>query len=71
MSTFRRVTHRPSPEKVWQHPAIEEEVLPMAPARWRRWAPLEVQAASYLAASVRIVSLSITSMGPASCKQVF
>ena len=62
ISTFSSVTHRPSAEKVWQQPAMEEEVLPMKPCRNPRRLPLEVQAASYLAASVRISSLLRTSM---------
>ena len=53
--------HRPSAEKEWQHPAMEAEVLPIYPALAFR--SLEVQAASYLAASARMVSLSIRSMG--------
>ena len=60
--TFKRVTQRPSAEKEWQHPATEEDVLPMYPFFDVRSPPLEVQAASYLAASVKIVSFSRTSM---------
>ena len=67
ISTFKRVTHRPSAEKEWQHPAIEEVVLPIYPALALRFPPLEVQAASYLAASVRMVSFSRTSISPQGC----
>ena len=42
---------------------MEEDVLPICPALWPRWAPLEVQAASYFAASVRMVNFSRTSTG--------
>ena len=63
-STFKSVTHRPSAEKEWQQPAMEEVVLPMYPALAFRSPPLEVQAASYLAASVRMVSFSRTSILP-------
>ena len=61
-STFSSVMHRPSAEKLWQHPAIEEVVFPIMPGRNPRLTPLEVQAASYLAASDRIASLSRSSM---------
>ena len=53
--------HRPSAEKEWQQPAAMVE--PSRPARPARSSPLEVQAASYLAASARMVSLSIRPMG--------
>ena len=62
INTFSRVMHRPSAEKLWQQPAIEEVVLPIIPGRALRLTPLEVQAASYLAASVRMASLSSSSM---------
>ena len=62
ISTFSSVMQRPSAEKLWQHPAMEEVVLPIMPALAPRCTPLEVQAASYLAASVRIVSFSRTFM---------
>ena len=57
INTFSRVMHRPSAEKLWQQPAIEEVVLPIIPGRALRLTPLEVQAASYLAASVRMAQL--------------
>ena len=60
--TFNSVTHRPSAEKEWQHPDTEEEVLPIYPFLAVRFPPLDVQAASYLAASVKTVSFSRTSM---------
>ena len=60
--TFNNVTHRPSAEKEWQHPATEDEVLPMYPFLLERFPPLDVQAASYFAASVRMVSFSRTSI---------
>lgn len=60
ISTFKRETQRPSAEKVWQQPVME--VLPMVPERPARSSPLEVQAASYFAASARIFSLSSSSM---------
>ena len=53
-SSFSREIHRPSAEKLWQQPAAT--VLPSFPPR--RSPPLEVQATSYLAASVRMVSFS-------------
>ena len=53
---------RPSAEKLWQHPAMEEDVLPVMPGLEPRRTPLEVQAASYLAASVRMVSFSRASI---------
>ena len=62
ISTFSSVTHRPSAEKLWQHPAIEEDVLPIISGLAPRFTPLDVQAASYLAASDRMVSLSSSSM---------
>ena len=31
MSTFSSVMHRPSAEKLWQQPAMEEVVLPILP----------------------------------------
>ena len=46
---------RPSAEKLWQMPP--EQALPNCPGRALRFTPLEVQAASYLAAPVRISSL--------------
>ena len=51
--------HRPSAEKEWQHPAAMVDPIPLR--RRPRSSPLEVQAASYLAASARIVSLSMSS----------
>ena len=54
--TFNREMHRPSAEKLWQMPLASQ--LPMEPGRAVRVAPLEVQAASYLAASDRMVSFS-------------
>ena len=62
ISTFSREIQRPSAEKEWQHPATEEDVLPMYPCLDVRFPPLEVQAASYFAASVRIDSFSSTSI---------
>ena len=62
MSTFSSVMQRPSAEKLWQHPAMEEDVLPIIPGLEPRRTPLEVQAASYLAASVRMDSFSKTSI---------
>ena len=62
MSTFSSEIHRPSAEKLWQQPAMEEEVFPIFPGLDSRRTPLEVQAASYLAASVRIASLSSRSI---------
>lgn len=35
---------RPSAEKLWQHPAMEEDVLPIIPGLEPRRTPLEVQA---------------------------
>jgi hypothetical protein len=52
--TFNRVMHRPSAEKEWQQPPAM--VFPSCPPR--RSPPLEVQATSYFAASVRIWSFS-------------
>ena len=60
MSTFKREIHRPSAEKEWQHPA--RVVLPMVPGRPARSRPLEVHAASYLAASARISSFWLSSI---------
>ena len=62
IKTFSSVTQRPSAEKEWQHPAREDEVLPMNPFFEVRVPPLDVQAASYFAASVRMVSFSKTSI---------
>lgn len=58
MSTFSSEIQRPSAEKLWQQPAMEEDVLPIIPGREPRITPLDVQEASYFAASVRMVSLS-------------
>ena len=62
MSTFRREIHRPSAEKLWQQPATEDDVLPIIPGREPRRTPLDVQDASYFAASVRMASLSSSSI---------
>lgn len=48
MSTFRRETHRPSAEKVWQMPQLTALPIPWDP--FSRSTPLEVQATSYLGA---------------------
>ena len=69
ISTFSREMHRPSAEKEWQQPGAV--VLPMVPGRPGRSMPLEVQAASYLAASDRIVNLSISSMSAHLFKRTF
>ena len=60
--TFSRVTQRPSAEKEWQQPTMEEDVQPILPFWNPRFAPLEVHAASYFAASDRIVSFSRSSI---------
>jgi len=60
ISTFKREMHRPSAAKLWQMP--QAAVLPMPPAEGTLATPLEVQAASYLAASDKIVSFSIKSI---------
>ena len=52
--------HRPSAEKEWQQP--HWVVLPMVPGRPERLRPLEVQAASYLAASAKISSFCSSSI---------
>ena len=56
--TFSKEMQRPSVEKLWQMPAIV--VLPRLPAV--RCDPLDVQAASYFAASVSTASFSISVM---------
>ena len=60
MSTLSSDMQRPSAEKLWQMPQAIE--LPIVPFAARRSTPLDVQATSYLAASVSIVSFSMTSM---------
>lgn len=50
--------HLPSAEKLWQIPA--SEVFPMLPAFPFLLTPLDVQATSYLAASVSIFNFSCT-----------
>ena len=61
ISTFKRLTQRPSAEKAWQMPGAL--ALPMLPALPCRSTPLEVQATSYLALSAKIVSFCIISTG--------
>ena len=59
-STFSREMQRPSAEKLWQIPGAQ--ALPSIPFTPAREDPLEVQATSYFAESVRIRSLSISSI---------
>ena len=54
ISTFSRLTQRPSGVKLWHRPAASE--LPSSPRRAERSAPELVHATSYLAASARISS---------------
>src|SRR5665647_1693397 len=60
MSTFRREIQRPSAAKLWQIP--DATALPIFPGWPERSTPLEVQATSYLAASVRMANFSRTSI---------
>ena len=59
MSTLSSEMQRPSAEKLWQMPAMA--AVPIMPGLGPRSTPLEVQATSYLAESVRICSLSMSS----------
>ena len=60
---------RPSAAKLWQMPQAVE--FPMPPGEGERSTPLEVQAASYFAASERIVSFSIKSIWIASYSNIY
>jgi hypothetical protein len=57
-STFNREMHRPSAANVWQQPPATALPIPFLPGLST---PDDVQAASYLALSARIVSLFIKS----------
>src|SRR5690606_11083066 len=57
-------TQRPSGVYEWQMPMPSVLPTPLPPRESRRPAPLEAQDASYLAASARIASLSVSSMRP-------
>ena len=57
---FKRETHLPSLEKLWQIP--HKEVLPREPFLPSLLTPLDVQATSYFAADDNILSLSLISI---------
>src|SRR5699024_1604763 len=69
ISTFNKEMHRPSDAKLWQMPIFT--ALPSFPFFPPRSIPLGVQATSYLAASVRMVSFSMVVIENPSYKHMF